>query len=282
MARNVGYVFGAERDLDRALETSRRVLGVNQTGGNPARPIYTNLFARITEIVADTDNKEAKAEEVVYDLASHDFIDPAVPWIFDSDLIGDDHTEGNVFSGEDLSEGDIGQLLFYPDESGEGFYYFVKPAAEAAGLSYVQITDVDYTQDNQIAPSLSFVYRGVAIDSLTDGIVVDPPEEDKMDILINGGYPWNLKVGDNLTVFDTVSDILICNNDLEPEPIIKIVNGSPEVWDDETGVSLTGVRPSFRIMSNPSLAALAAYNDTFPIAQWSKRSDTVRIYLPVI
>lgn len=276
------YAYKTERDLDNSLEVNRRILGINQTGSNPAKPIYSVLYVRVTELIDGTDGKEAKGIENVFDATNNDFVEPDEPWLFDKDALdaGDDRSEGNIHSNQTMVVDEIVRVEFYPDETEVAFYLAQKQSSEAE-LSYCQITDVDYTQDND-SDTASYVYRGITVDNLFSGTVISPPEEDKFNIIIYGGYPWNLKVGDNLTVINQINELRICNNDIEPEPIIKVVSGGFEVWDDETGSSLTPVRPDFRIMTDPAGISVAAYNDVFPIAQWSKRSNVVRIYFPVI
>jgi hypothetical protein len=116
MPRKVGYLFSGERDLDNALQASRQVLGINTVTGDTPGPNTSILFVKITSIIEDTDNKEATAEEVVFDGSQNTFITPPSPWVFDSENISDDQTTTNIHSSKSLAVDDILQVLFYPDQ----------------------------------------------------------------------------------------------------------------------------------------------------------------------
>jgi len=248
-------------------------------------------WIKVSEVVDPATNPPTyKGSEV-----QEDGSDPleANAYVFDSDAAPSGPEDIKIYLPDieglpegigDIEVGGIYRLVIIEDESDGSMSYYLEPkGGGGTSLRYFQVTDVDYTKNNDQNTS-SFIYRGVEVASI-DALPVPPPAEvDKQDIIIHTGYPWNLVIGDNLLVLQEFegSGLIIAQNIVEPEPVIKVVSGSIEVWDKEVGgVSLTVVKPGYRIMSGPSVL-LSTYDDLFLIAQWSKRSNLVRIYLPTI
>lgn len=272
------YAFSDRATLERVLNLVRKPIDL--TVGSSRGPAEDVFWAEVTERISDV---EAKCKQVIRK-TDGSTVDYNGGFIWDDDEPQEERNklpnlkafEGYTFP----EEGGVVQAMYLALDN-EAEWYGFPPAAGGGGLEYIQITAVDYTKNNDYDPA-SFVYKGVRVPSLTQAplsLPVDP--EDEEDILINGGYPWNLKVGDNLTIIGG-TDYLICNNDLEPEPIVKIVSGVPYIWDTENGSQLTIVRPTYDIMSDPNDLQLDTFDNNFLLSQWSKRSNVVRIYIPVI
>jgi len=115
MGRKVGYLFRTENQLDRSIEATRRVLGLDKSGGNTPDSNGSPLFAKITSIVTDTGGKEAKAVEVQFNGTSNSFVTDTNFLIFDSDNIANDRTTTNIHSDSAMKVGDVIQEMFYPD-----------------------------------------------------------------------------------------------------------------------------------------------------------------------
>lgn len=162
---------------------------------------------------------------------------------------------------------------------------YVGESAGSAVGEPIQITDVNYALNNGDGVTKTYIYKTAPVDSILSSTLIAPSEDSKTNTQIIDGYPWNLQVGDNLIKIGTNGDesVYYANNTISPDPIIKIVAGTPEVYDKEdSGSKLTDVRPGYRIMSNPGSLTLATYNDLFLMAQWSKKDKKVRINIPVI
>jgi len=227
------------------------------------------------------------AEVLKMDLFTKTFSSTGITFDPDGDPADDTIVKSYVYEinkRDDLA-GKIGEVTFkYSfDDGNVGAWVF--SGGGGAGLSHVQITDVDYTANNGDGGSPTYIYKTVEVDDPLAELVVSPAEGLKTNTLVVDGYPWNLKVGDNLVKIgsNTSGDLAYINNTICPEPIVKMVSGNPEVFDKEvSGTSFGTLRPAYRVMSGPIGLNESAYDDLFLIAQWSKRDQLVRINIPVI
>lgn len=140
MARKVGYLFKHESDLDRAKEASRRVLGIDSVNGaGGLNRGLIKVFAKVTSLVAATDDKQALAVEVVPDSATGDYAVPTgTAWIFDTDNVSNDYTTTNVLSMVALAVDEVVEVVQYIDKSGDFQWLAVKSGGSA--LVYIEIT----------------------------------------------------------------------------------------------------------------------------------------------
>jgi len=261
---------------------------------DPAQSGDDNVWIKVTaETDPQVDPKTYKGFEVFEDGEETKDGDPPVDkYIFDSDESPSSADDTDQYfddiealpgaQGEIKVDG-IYQLTYIEDQgTGEVTYYLVPQGGIGGGFEYLQITDADYSQDNVN----NAIYRGTLVDNLQALPVGPVPEEDKFDIFVNDGYPWSLEVEDNLLIVDGSPDtIAYVNNTIAPDPVIKVENsGQVHVYNKEiSGASLKLLIPSqYRIIGNPSLLTLSKYDDLFLIAQWSKKDNRVRIYIPVI
>ena len=179
------------------------------------------------------------------------------------------------------------QGVWYQFHQGEIELDFTKGGGSS--FSFIQITDVDYSANNGDPGNPSYIYKAMPVDSIEASVVVPPTdpeeltafEESKVDVKIINGYPWNLEVGDNIIQIGSFGAVALANNDISPDPVVKIEGGAVKVFNKEIGGIALNTISHYRIMSAPAIT-LSLYNDTFPLAQWSKKDERVRIYLPVI
>jgi hypothetical protein len=140
MARKVGYLFGTERDLDRALLSSRITLGTNLTNdkllANIDQPI---IFAKVD---TGQSGKDVTATQVVWNATTEAFeAPPGTAWRFNStaNSNGEDYTTTNLQSHQDLSEDDVVEVVFYADKS-ETEQWLARTSGGGSDIVYIEIT----------------------------------------------------------------------------------------------------------------------------------------------
>ena len=111
------YAFDNEDDFDRNIQSIRVTEGrsisngvINGTDGFP-------LFAKITSIVDDTNDRQAKGLQVVFDVSVEGYTECG--WLFDVDDTAGDASarQGDIYAGHDMAVNDIVQVFRYKDKS---------------------------------------------------------------------------------------------------------------------------------------------------------------------
>ena len=118
MAKQVGFLFKNESDLDNTLEANRITLAIDSQG--VGRPVANQgiQYAKVTALVGGSDDKEAKCIEVVFDGATNTHVAPnGIAWVYDSDNLANDHTTTNVRSSVAMSVDEVIEVAFYSDKS---------------------------------------------------------------------------------------------------------------------------------------------------------------------
>jgi len=167
MGKQVGFIFKNESDLDNTLEANRQTLAIDTQGNRTPLSNQGIQYAKVTALVAGSDGKEFKGLEVVFDGATNTHVAPnGIAWVYDSDLLANDHTTTNIRSSEAVAVDDIVEVAFYPDKSEVS--QWIK-AGQAGGDSnpFVIITTVTNRNDyigNVITPtSATAIITGVTI-----------------------------------------------------------------------------------------------------------------------
>jgi hypothetical protein len=144
---NSAWAFSSENDLDRTLQSNRQTLGLSSVNGLGVTNDVRRVFVKVTAIVAATDNKVAKAKEVVPDVSTGDFETPdGVQWVFDSDLLANDQTTTSIYSMFEMAVDDIFEVMLFPDNS---LTYQWKAINTSAGTStFLLIITANVTNDN--------------------------------------------------------------------------------------------------------------------------------------
>jgi len=110
------YAFTSQSDIDRVAQSVRvtesRFISNGDITGNDA----TIYFAEITEVVDDTESKQAKGEQVVFDAETGEYTTVDDGWIFDDDDESENN-QGDIYSPNDMAVGDVVQIIRYTDES---------------------------------------------------------------------------------------------------------------------------------------------------------------------
>ena len=134
------YAFNSQSDIDRVAQSVRVTEGRFITGGGMLGEDTFPLFAKITSIVADTDNKQAKAIQVVPDASIGDYAEPTDPWIFDADDTSN-FGQGDIYSTMSLAVDDVVQVFRYKDKSDESEFISIpvgagvqRPIIQTAGV----------------------------------------------------------------------------------------------------------------------------------------------------
>ena len=281
------YAFSNERTQDALIRIASSPL--NFLVGSRAIQPSDIMFAKVTEIISGSNDEEAKAIQVSRntDNSTENYTNGML-WDSDADqsIV---YNEVNLicYPGYKFKVNQIIEVAYIPFADEAKWIGF--PPSES-GLTAFQITDVNYSANNGKEPSPTYIYKGTLVDTIDAAKIVTPVlEEDKFNIKIINGFPWNLRVGDNLIKLGQSADasVYYANNDICPDPVIKIQSsGQVHVFSSEkedTPISLkTLIASEYFIMSQPSSVDLTKYDNIFPIAQWSKKDQKVRIYLPVI
>jgi hypothetical protein len=111
--------FSDENTLDQAILSIRAFQKFKKTGGAGISDNEYTMFAEVTEIVEDSDSKEVKATEKVWNSATPDWAIPerdAIQFDSDSDQ-GVSYNTTNIFCPEPVAVGDHIRVIFYPDRS---------------------------------------------------------------------------------------------------------------------------------------------------------------------
>ena len=163
--RKVGYVFKTENDIDRTLESNRRVLGIDKTNGQGGlRRGLIPVFVKVVSLVASTDDKQAKCVEVVPDATTGDYAVPiGTPWQFDSDNLANDYTTTNVLSMTALAVDEVVEVEEYIDKSTDFQWLAKKQGGSASGIFILKIT----------ASTNANTYTASIIDNRTDETVIE-------------------------------------------------------------------------------------------------------------
>jgi hypothetical protein len=182
MARKVGYLFGTERDLDRALLSSRITLGTNLTNNK----LLANIDQPIIFAKVDTgqSGKDVTATQVVWNATTEAFeAPPGTAWRFNStaNSNGEDYTTTNLQSHQDLSEDDVVEVVFYADKSETEQWL----ARTSSGGSLVYATSPNTTFDASFTYGATVPFPGdTAANSTALG----------SDALFYISTPWNTRI----------------------------------------------------------------------------------------
>ncbi len=109
------YAFSKESDLDRIAQSVQKTESRIITGGGMDGNEDTIYFAEITSIVADTDSKQAKGKQVLFDASTGDYTD-AENWIFDDDN-ETVNKQGDLYSAIAMAVGDVVEVKKHTDSS---------------------------------------------------------------------------------------------------------------------------------------------------------------------
>lgn len=111
------YAFNNEGDFDRNIQSIRVTEGRSISNGAINGSDGFPLFAKITSIVDDTNDRQAKGLQVVFDVSAEGYTE--FGWLFDVDDTEGDASarQGDIYSGHDMAVDDIVQVFRYKDKS---------------------------------------------------------------------------------------------------------------------------------------------------------------------
>ena len=138
MARKVGYLYKTEKGIDDAKLATRITLGVNLTTTEQLIGAGRTVFAKVTALRADTDDKQATAVTVVYNATTRAF-ETDDDLIFDSDNATADRTTTDIFSSEAMEVDQVLKIIPYGDSS-EAEQWMAEQSGSGATLTYIEIT----------------------------------------------------------------------------------------------------------------------------------------------
>ena len=170
MARNVGYLFKNESDLDNTLEANRKTLAIDAQGNRVPLANGGIQYAMVTALVAGSAGKEVKAVEVVFDGATNTHVAPdGIAWVYDSDNVANDHTTTNIRSSIALLVNDVIEVSFYSDKS-EVSQWIKAGQGGGAERPYLVIKTVvdtnNYTADVITPTDATVIEAGVTVKAL--------------------------------------------------------------------------------------------------------------------
>ncbi|MCM8527318.1 MAG: hypothetical protein NE327_12430 [Lentisphaeraceae bacterium] len=145
------YAFGSQLDFENAKYAGEKIR--SQDKSPPvvnAQKQSRSIFAKVTELVADTDDKQAKGIEVVYNISNQSFEDP-VPslWTFDSDNLDDDYTTTDIYSNLALEVDEIVEIIQIPDSENEESVNLAVKSGSSQSIVIIprSVDGNDYTAD---------------------------------------------------------------------------------------------------------------------------------------
>jgi hypothetical protein len=107
----------SQSDGQRIAQSVRFTESRSITNGAFNEGLEGPFYAEITSLVSETDDKQAKGEQRVYEGASLSFETPTSPWVFDIDNTTA-QGQGDIFSDQALTVGDIVEVVPYVDSDG--------------------------------------------------------------------------------------------------------------------------------------------------------------------
>lgn len=165
------YAYDNERDFRRVGAAVKIVEKVHSTGMQSSTHVKQDAtYAKITELVSGSDDKEAKATEVFFDGSSKDFSEISTdPIVYDNDAsLEDDATvfsTTNISSKTAMAVDDIVKIAHYPNLSDTSDWLVEETGGSAR--AYVVITSVTdaatYIGDILLGPGGDVVTAGVSI-----------------------------------------------------------------------------------------------------------------------
>lgn len=189
--------FNSDEDFDRVMRAVRffetQYRGMIQSNSAPDQ---TGIYAKVTELITDTDDKEAKAVQVQFDDATKDFIAiDESPYIFDNtelDSAGATaFTTTNIVSKNAMAVDQVYLLQYYPYASETSDWLVVETGGGGA-RAYIEITEEVETA----------IYLGNILVGPEDSNIL----EEGVNIRAVGLVDNGLAVGDRAFV-DKVGDI---------------------------------------------------------------------------
>lgn len=150
-----GWAYKDEGTLDLSLDAIRKTQGRKNIS-----PVQTSLgnsliFAQVTDLVADTGDKQAKATQMVFsgdvsgaepaNSPDYDSMEKATAWTFDSDKLDEDYTTTDIISPVALEVNEVVQVLPFVDKTGDFKWYVLKQGSSGGERTYVITGGSTYT-----------------------------------------------------------------------------------------------------------------------------------------
>lgn len=187
------WAFNSEKDLQRVFDTVRAFEAQKRlrenTKGNVSQ---AGIFVKITELVADSDDKEAKATEVIWNAITKAYEAPEKdPIIYDSDLLDSAgatvFNTSNITANSAMAVNDIKMIISYPNASETSDWLVVETGGGGSPIITLRInTKINGTN-----------YGCDIVDNRRDKNITTPYDPNKKNILWLDNEPaWDLQTGD--------------------------------------------------------------------------------------
>jgi len=192
MPENNIYAFSKASDLPRVSNSVRyteaRTIGGGNIGGFDTPP----FFAKVTSIIEETGNKQAKAVAVLFNGTTAAFEVPDQGWIFDSDNTGV-YGQENIYSTSEMAVNDIVEVVQYVDTTDVSQWLVMpsgggaeRPVIMAAGDEFefgaIITSPTDETALTVFTAEQSIIFKTL----LPWGAVADVPDDFKFVGDLNG------------------------------------------------------------------------------------------------
>ena len=219
MARTVGFLYKDEKGLDDAMLATRIVLGINQTTGEQLIGSGRTVFAKVTALRADTDDKQATAVTVVYNATTRAF-ETNDELTFDSDNATADRTTTDIFSSEAMEVDQVLKIIPYGDSS-EAEQWMAEQSGAGSTRVLIRL-NADSVSANPGEYAGDIVTQRTATGNIvTANVTIWAPQINQGDLPLTGTATGRFYRADSVANVTTIGDAISALND-PPATIYEI------------------------------------------------------------